>query len=46
MSDSDHAIVSEPPGDLPGAWLEVPESTTVVIEGGAREQVPFRPSRP
>jgi predicted glutamine amidotransferase len=46
MSDSDHAIVSEPPGDLPGAWLEVPEATTVVIDGGAREQVPFRPSRP
>ena len=46
LSDSDHAIVSEPPGDLPGAWLEVPEATTVVIDGGAREQVPFRPSRP
>ena len=46
MSDSDHVIVSEPPGDLPGAWLEVPESTTVVIEEGAQEQVPFRPSRP
>ncbi len=45
LSDADHAIVSEPLGDLPGAWLEVPESTALVIEAGAHEQVPFRPSR-
>ena len=24
LSETDHVIVSEPLGDLPGAWLEVP----------------------
>ena len=43
LSDADQAIVSEPPGDLPGAWLEVPESTVLVMQTGAREQFPFRP---
>lgn len=43
LNDADQAIVSEPPGDLPGAWLEVPESTVLVMETGAREQLPFRP---
>jgi len=38
-----HAIVSEALGDLPGAWLEVPESTALVIEAGTHEQRPFRP---
>jgi len=46
LSDADRAIVSEPPGDLPGAWLEVPESTALVIEAGALEQLPFRPQSP
>jgi glutamine amidotransferase len=46
LSDADQAIVSEPPGDLPGAWLEVPESTAIVMEVGAREQLPFRPQSP
>ena len=46
LSDADHAIVSEPLGDLPGAWLEVPESTALVIEAGSHEQRPFRPQPP
>ena len=44
----DRAIVSEPLGDLPGAWLEVPESTALVIEAGASSSCPSvqrRPSR-
>ena len=41
--DADHAIVSEPLGDLPGAWLELPESTALVIEAGSHEQRRFRP---
>ena len=46
LSETDHAIVSEPLGDLPGAWLEVPESTAVTIAAGSREQRPFRPQPP
>ena len=46
LGDEDRAIVSEPLGDLPGAWLEVPESTALVIGAGADEQLPFRPQSP
>jgi len=42
----DRAVVSEPPGDLPGAWLEVPESTAMVIQAGPDEQRPFEPHWP
>ena len=34
-------IVSEPIGDLPGAWNEVPESTYGVIGRGHDELLPF-----
>jgi glutamine amidotransferase len=44
LSHDDRALVSEPPGDLPGAWLEVPESTALVVENGAVEHKPFRPA--
>ena len=46
LSDADHAIVSEPLGDLPGAWLEVPESTAVMVAAGSHEQRPFRSPPP
>jgi glutamine amidotransferase len=46
LGDEDRAIVSEPLSDLPGAWLEVPESTALVIEAGADEQRPFVPTSP
>jgi len=46
LSDEDRVIVSEPLSDLSGAWLEVPESTALVVESGAHEQLPFRPQRP
>ena len=45
LSDEARVIVSEPLGDLPGAWLEVPESTALVVQAGAHEQLPFRPRR-
>jgi predicted glutamine amidotransferase len=45
LHEGDRAVVSEPPGDLPGAWLEVPESTAIVIHAGNVEQLPFRPER-
>ena len=41
LEEGDRAIVSEPLSDLPGAWIEVPESTGLVIERGAVEQVAF-----
>ena len=44
LSEGDRVVVSEPLVDLPGAWIEVPESTALRVEGGAVEQVPFSPA--
>jgi predicted glutamine amidotransferase len=46
LGDEDRIIVSEPLGDLSGAWLQLPESTALVVGPGAEEQLPFRPRRP
>ncbi len=43
LAEGDRVIVSEPLGDLEGAWLEVPESTALVIEDGRYEHRPFIP---
>lgn len=43
LSDDARLVVSEPLGDLRGAWREVPESTCVVIRSGNEELVPFVP---
>ncbi|WP_328224454.1 class II glutamine amidotransferase [Streptomyces sp. NBC_00104] len=43
VSDETRLIVSEPLGDLPGAWNEVPESTYGVVRSGADELRPFAP---
>lgn len=43
LTDEDRIIVSEPLSDLPGVWLPVPESTALIVQRGADEQVPFRP---
>jgi predicted glutamine amidotransferase len=43
FTEEDRLVVSEPLSDLPGLWLEVPESTALVIQPGADEQVPFNP---
>ncbi len=32
LTDEDRVIVSEPLGDLSGAWVEVPESTAVIVQ--------------
>lgn len=42
LSDDTRLVVSEPLGDLRGAWREVPESTCVTISGGTEELTPFR----
>jgi predicted glutamine amidotransferase len=44
MADETRLVVSEPLGDLAGAWAEVPESTCCVVHGGRVDFEPFRPS--
>ncbi len=39
-------VVSEPLGDVPGVWNEVPEATWGVIDRGRDDMQPFRPSAP
>ena len=46
LSDETRIVVSEPLGDLRGAWIEVPESTCLVVAGGREELVPFAPVPP
>jgi len=46
LSDEARAVVSEPLGDLPGMWREVPPSSALVVQPGADEEVPFRPRPP
>ena len=46
LGDEDRVIVSEPLSDLSGAWLEVPESTALIVAAGEDRQEPFRPRRP
>ncbi|HLM07762.1 MAG TPA: class II glutamine amidotransferase [Blastococcus sp.] len=46
LSDDARLIVSEPLGDLRGAWHEVPESTCVTIRAGEESLTPFRPAMP
>jgi predicted glutamine amidotransferase len=45
LSDETRVVVSEPLGDLPGAWNEVPESHVGIVRPGADELRPFTPSR-
>ncbi len=46
LSEDARLVVSEPLGDLHGAWREVPESTCVVVHGGREELRPFVPAEP
>jgi predicted glutamine amidotransferase len=45
LSDETRLVVSEPLGDLEGAWQEVPESSFGVIQKGDDELGRFEPSR-
>jgi glutamine amidotransferase len=45
LDDETRLVVSEPLGDLPGAWNEVPESTYGVVRPGQDELHPFSPRR-
>ncbi|KUO08445.1 class II glutamine amidotransferase [Streptomyces sp. DSM 15324] len=43
VSDETRLVVSEPLGDLPGAWNEVPESSYGLVEPGNDQMHPFTP---
>jgi glutamine amidotransferase len=44
LGDESRLVVSEPLGDLPGAWNEVPESSYGVIQPGQDEMHAFTPA--
>lgn len=45
-SEQTRLVVSEPLGDLRGAWNEVPEASCLVVHGGEQQLLPFVPVRP
>ena len=46
LSADTRLVVSEPLGDLSGAWQEIPDATCVVVRGGEQELFPFAPAPP
>ncbi len=46
FSDESRFVVSEPLGDLKGAWNEVPESHYGIVQAGQDEMHPFTPRPP
>lgn len=44
LSDTTRIVVSEPLGDLRGAWREVPEGSCLAVEDGEEELRPFGPA--
>ncbi|HEX5308458.1 MAG TPA: class II glutamine amidotransferase [Solirubrobacteraceae bacterium] len=46
LSSDARLVVSEPIGDLPGAWREMPEASYAVIAGGRDEVHAFAPALP
>jgi predicted glutamine amidotransferase len=46
LSDEARAIVSEPLGDVVGAWNHVPESSIGIVQRGQDELYEFTPRRP
>ena len=46
LSEESRVVVSEPLGDLEGAWNAVPESSWGVVQAGQDELHPFSPSPP
>ncbi|MEU2660455.1 class II glutamine amidotransferase [Streptomyces sp. NPDC007325] len=46
LSEDSRLIVSEPLGDLPGAWNEVPENSCGVVQPGTDELHRFTPAPP
>jgi glutamine amidotransferase len=46
VGEESRLVVSEPLGDLAGAWNEVPESSWGVVRPGADDLQPFTPRAP
>jgi len=46
VSEDAHMVVSEPLGDIPGVWNEVPEASCRIVGQGNDELRPFRPQAP
>jgi glutamine amidotransferase len=46
LSDDARFVVSEPIGDLPGAWVELPEASYGVVGTGDDRLLPFAPKPP
>ena len=46
VSDDTRLVVSEPVGDLPGAWVEMPEASYGVVSKGGDQLLPFTPKPP
>jgi predicted glutamine amidotransferase len=46
LSDESRAVVSEPLGDVPGAWNAVPESTIGIVQPGQDVLYEFTPRSP
>ena len=46
FSDEARVVVSEPLGDLPGIWDEVPVGAAVIVQPGADQEVAFTPASP
>jgi glutamine amidotransferase len=44
LLDEDRVVVSEPFGELPGAWQAIPESTVLIVQPGSDDMRPFWPS--
>jgi glutamine amidotransferase len=46
LSDEARMVVSEPLGELRGAWREVPEASCVTIHRGEEKITAFKPLMP
>jgi glutamine amidotransferase len=46
VSDDARLVLSGPMGDLPGAWVEMPEASYGVVSKGADRLLSFLPKPP
>ena len=46
VSDDARLVVSEPMGDLPGAWAEMPEASYGIVSKEGDQLMPFAPEPP
>ena len=46
VSDDTRLVVSEPIGDLPGAWIEMPEASYGIVSKAGDQLLPFAPTPP